>query len=380
MFCEKCGGQIEDSAQFCIHCGSPLAVEGPAWAQTEEAAFASQGQQAGQGAYPSSPRAEAASARASVPARQGSRAWAVVAAIAGLVLVGAGFIVGWGVLGGGFAQTAVSVEEQAPDSQSSQGTQVLPSQESSASEDSAAIAGSAESESAESSAASVQSASSTRMLDLSDPADYELINIFLSNFSETYTQEIADVSTASTQELVTFAVKHVGLNSYDQWESSESMDGWPGIPGGDSMAGGVNGMRGMRLSAGKVQEIVERYCGRSVDFEDIAIGKEPYGWCIYDDGYVYFGVTNGAGAPNGVALANEVHDNGDGTLTVGFEVYGVAAYKVGDEGLYSSTPDELLERFKVSSPALEGTAVVRFGDYNEYTEGLQLVSYSAKRV
>ena len=226
-------------------------------------------------------------------------------------------------------------------------------------------------------AASAATPKTGRGLDLCQPADYEMVNVFLSNFSEVDMGNLGSNHAADVQEIVRFAVMHIGLNSSGQWEYAPTTDGWPGIPGG-SMAGGVNGKRNVRVSADRVQEIVQRYFGHGVDFSAIDRYNST-GWCIYEDGYVYFGVTNGTGVPMGVALAYDVDENRDGSLNVFFDVYGPGAYRVSDEGLYACSPSELKQRLGVDKPYRTGRAVVKFGDYNEYTGGLQLVAYDIRK-
>ena len=219
----------------------------------------------------------------------------------------------------------------------------------------------------------------SRALDLSDAGTYAQVNTFISNFSEVEMGDMPDVSMAPSEDLATFAVKHVGRNSFSEWEQAPSSNpGW-GLPRDDKWSGGPNGMRGWRLSADRVDELVTRYFGRSVDFTEIAVNQHP-GWVVYEDGYVFFGTTNGASWPGGVALAKAAYDLPDGTVEIEFDVYNNFGYDATDQSLYSCTPAQIMDRLGVDGPISTGVAVVRQGTYNEYTGGLVLVSYSTSKV
>ena len=219
----------------------------------------------------------------------------------------------------------------------------------------------------------------SRVLDLSDAGTYAQVNTFISNFSEVEMGDMPDVSMALSEDLATFAVKHVGRNSFNEWEQAPSSNpGW-GLPRDDKWSGGPNGMRGWRLSANRVDELVTRYFGRSIDFTEIAVNQHP-GWVVYEDGYVFFGTTNGASWPGGVALAKAAYDLPDGTVEIEFDVYNNFGYDATDQSLYSCTPAQIMDRLGVDGPIATGVAVVRQGTYNEYTGGLVLVSYSTSKV
>ena len=218
----------------------------------------------------------------------------------------------------------------------------------------------------------------SRVLDLSDAGTYAQVNTFISNFSEVEMGDMPDVSMAPSEDLATFAVKHVGRNSFSEWEEAPSSNpGW-GLPRDDEWSGGPNGMRGWRLSADRVDELVNRYFGRSIDFTEIAVNQHP-GWVVYEDGYVFFGTTNGASWPGGVALAKAAYDLPDGTVEIEFDVYNNFGYDATDQSLYSCTPAQIMDRLGVDGPIATGVAVVRQGTYNEYTGGLVLVSYHTSK-
>jgi len=216
-----------------------------------------------------------------------------------------------------------------------------------------------------------QPAAST-IIDLSDPSQYQQINLFLSNFSEIYMEENSfTTSTASDETLVNFAVWHTYRNSPDLVESGGGENGYY-----DSMINGSTYWYNVRVSGDRVNEVCQRYLGRTPNLDSISTMGGRY---YYRDGYVHFETTNGAGLPEGVTLAKSATDLGDGTVRVDFDIYGGNGefYDATDTSLYGMTPEGIMATIGTDHPSRTGSAIVHYGEYNDYTGGLLLDSWEA---
>ena len=202
-------------------------------------------------------------------------------------------------------------------------------------------------------------------IDLSDPAQYQQVNLFLSNFSEVYLLENPlIVETASDEALASFTLWHTYRNSPDLIEHGDYYHGQYDY--------------NIRITQERANEIAMRYFNRTINFENVNSMDEP---CYCADGYVYCMTTNGPGLPAGITLAKSAVDQGNGTIRIDFDIYSNAAgYDATDTSLYSMSPDELMSYMGVSGPARTGSALVYYGDYNDYTGGLYLASWRADNV
>ncbi len=211
-------------------------------------------------------------------------------------------------------------------------------------------------------------------IDLSDPKDRYSLNVFLSNFSEVWWGQVDfDAERASAEDLARFAVLHCARNTRDDWEFARNDEQRYDVPG---EGGGAEGRYNVRVKADRVVEIVERYFGRSIDYSELS--GDYCGPCHYVDGYVYFGVTNGYGAAEGVALAKRVEDGGNGLLVVDFDVYPnfAGGYDPADEGLYSMEPDDLEALFCAEGRTVPGCATLSVSAGEDGLPEFTLLTYS----
>ena len=208
-------------------------------------------------------------------------------------------------------------------------------------------------------------AASSSAIDLSDPAQYQQINLFLSNFSEVYMPENPFVAqTASDQALCGFALWHTYRNSPDLVEHGEYYQGTYHY--------------NIRITQERANELCLRYFNRTINFDNVTDMSQP-NYCA--DGYVYGETTNGAGLPEGITLAKSAVDQGDGTIRIDFDIYfNGAPYDTTDTSLYGMSPDDLMATMGCSGPNRTGSALVYYGDYNDYTGGLVLASWRADAV
>ncbi len=202
-------------------------------------------------------------------------------------------------------------------------------------------------------------------IDLSDPAQYQQVNLFLSNFSEVYLLENPlIVETADDVTLCSFALWHTYRNSPDIIEHGEYYQGLYHY--------------NIRITQERANEIALRYFNRTINFDNVDSMDEP---CYCADGCVYGETTNGAGLPAGITLAKSAVDQGNGTIRIDFDIYfNATKYDATDVSLYGMSPDELMSYMGASGPSRTGSALVYYGDYNEYTGGLYLASWRADAV
>ena len=184
-----------------------------------------------------------------------------------------------------------------------------------------------------------------------------------------------DVKAASAEQLACFAVGHCACNTREDWEFARNADSRYDIPGEGA---GAEGRYNVRVSAKRVSEVVKRYFGVDIDYSEISGNyRGPY---HYVDGYVYFGTTNGYGAPDGVALAKRVSEKPDGSLSVDFAVYRnmVGGYDATDQRYYSMTPKQLAKSFGVEGPAVFGVARLAVTWGEDGSPKFTLLTYSER--
>ena len=187
---------------------------------------------------------------------------------------------------------------------------------------------------------------------LTNAAARNSYNLFLSNFTETGMGNIENTATADATELVRFALSHDGINSPGNWESA------------------TGEYKTNRELATRIDELVWRYMGATVNYGDLSGGK-PF--TRYDD-YVYFNPADVATSPQGVASVTGSERIGSKMFKVYFSVYS-GSYDATDQSLYSCSEEELNKRFGSHGSAYKGVATIMAGGNDEYTDGLSLLSY-----
>ena len=215
-----------------------------------------------------------------------------------------------------------------------------------------------------------QASGGSTIINLDDPAQYQQVNLFLSNFSEVYMLENPfETQTASDEALCGFALWHTYRNSPDLVEHDSSGQGY--------YHDGLYRYN-IRITQDRANELSQRYFGRSINFDNVTSMDEPF-YCA--DGYVYNETTNGAGLPAGITLAKNAVDQGDGTVRIDFDIYfNATPYDSTDTSLYGMSPEDLMAYMGCEGPSRTGSAVVYYGDYNDYTGGLLLASWQADAV
>ena len=370
MICAKCGAHIEEGTQYCTACGEPSENGGVEDVSTNTVEPNSSG-----------------TAADHQPRRSKARVIAAAVVVVAVLALG-GMMLGANLVVDGDSSSSPAPSAQSANSANSASSATAAQSGSSASSgDSSAAVGAENRSSAateEESKASRRSfnigsigierampVGATKPYDLSNSAKYKQINLFLSNFSEAqWSTEGRNVLYISDEEMATFAVRHVGINSRNQCEFAPNGKGWDILSG--SKVSNQNLLFNVRIKADRIAELCRRYFARNINFDALTVNRRP-GWVVYQDGYVYYGVTNGTGYANGVSLAKYAEVAADGTIWVEFDVYGMF-YDSSDESLYSCRPSELMRRLNVDGPHHTGVAVVRKGENNQYTNGLVLVA------
>ena len=318
MFCPHCSAQqAEDDARFCEKCGSLLSLDAAPPACESEIAQAD-------GFIPTSRPLGSEKGRPSTAKLIAT----IGAAVALLVAV---VVAGYGVATG-----AVLRREAEPMQADQAGS---PSQKP-ASHD-AAEGGKDESMSA--------------AISLADKDDYSRINLFLSNFSEVGV-DTYDSAAPDAEVLAKFALYHVAYNSADAREFVSADSGSPWFPvtdpaGYDAVQNGYN----VRVPSQVVADAVRSFL--KIEFDLSALAGDYH----YEDGFVYFRVANGTGYPSGVAVAQELADQGGGRFAVRYDVYGGFPYDATDTALYSLTEEELAAKLGVENPSYSAEAVLETG-------------------
>lgn len=306
-FCIHCGNELEEGTRFCTQCGAPIEGDGPSGGSSSSHPSASQN-----GSLPVVPSSGASS--------KGANRTLVVAiillAVAAVVLAAAVFI----YLG---SQSSNSIADSAPATSEQAESELASNLPSNADSPSGSSTGS---ESASSSGSGLQRSSSSSAVALSVTDDYKFINTFLSNFTE-YPYWDYDTFTASNlddTDLALFAAYHTGINSPSLVEEPGGSSNDFGVGNGGAAGGGCN----QRITEARVQEVSQRYFGRTCNLSNVSASGYHY-----SGGYLYWGIT-APYTPAGVACVSSVSDLGSNRYDVRFHLLGT------DNG-YESTSSSL---------------------------------------
>lgn len=316
MFCPHCGTRQADDARFYEKCGGQLALDAELSTCEDEFAQADGFVPSGQ-----SLRGEK---------RHASTAKRVAAIGAAAVLVVAVTLTGYGFATGAFSGKAEQTQTGQVDG---------PSQES-ASHDAP------EAEPRD---------DAPDVPDLSDEDDYLQVNLFLSNFSEV-NAEAYDSVAPDAKTLARFALYHEAYNNEDVWEFVPGGSGSSWFPVSDSAGyDGVENGYNVRVPSQVIVDTVRDFL--KIEFDPSILTGDYH----YEDGYVYFQVTNGVGYPSGVAVAQEIVDQGSGRFAVRYDVYGGLPYNATDTALYGLSEEEITDKLGVSAPSYSAEAVLETG-------------------
>ena len=393
-FCPQCGAHVEDTGAFCPSCGARLdgaavdATQADATRQVDgtldygDAGFPQSQAPTDPMMYGTQPPASYAAQQpavvivptpATAPAQQQperKRGPAVaIGVVAGVLLgVGAAALVTFGVLGNGTgdkgSSDSASSSQVAVSSVASEQGAKAPAAATGSSASSAPAAQEAQSAPAPEPTPEPEAPAASSRIDLADPAQYQDINVYLSNFSEANLPSASSMSAYRPRDIIDFVIDHEIYNNPGNIQNKDAS--WP--------KASPDGLEHSRIPASRVDELSNRYFGRSSNMEAATYGANcGTGW--YYDGYIYY-VQRTKLYPGGVSLATSAVDQSDGTVRVDFDVYQtVNGYDTVDQGLYACSPAELMARFGASGPSGSGTAIIAFGGGDQYTGGKVLVSY-----
>ena len=215
--------------------------------------------------------------------------------------------------------------------------------------------------STEGSASSADSGS----LSLSDPSDYHSVNIYVSNFTEIGSFNDYDRSSATSEQLLEFALWHVYFNDPDGLETTGYAVTLPD---------GTNPR--FRVTVDELVHYDELFLKRSFSISDLPSYRQQ----AFIDGCFYWGLTNPVD-PTGIALSKSLEYLGDDRYRVQFDVYGKSMfdYTVTNEDLYGMTPDEAMAFFGTSGPIRTGHAIIEAG-HSEAIAPYDLIEYRVENV
>lgn len=313
MYCESCGAPLPDDVRFCDHCGSEVA--------------------------PTDRDAGSASAPARRVGKSKGMVIAITVSIAVVMLVAGGLA--WAVASGAFFSDtkSLSIGDAEPGA-------AQPEDQPVADEQGGFVP-------------------SVVRLDIADSDDYRSVNTYLSNFSETgFAQRYSkanpyDCEKPDENALLSFAIYHNAYNTPNAWEGANDIVGstWYPIVDAQGDHDAVSEGYNERISADVIESTVERYV--KVDFDATRFSDDYH----YEDGYVYFRVTNGSGIPEGIVLSRVLTDLGSNRYRVEFDIYGGpdTYYDTTDASLYGLSASDLATHLGVDGPNLSGVAVIEAG-------------------
>lgn len=326
MFCTECGAQMPEGARFCTVCGAKMVEEDdiagtPVPVTPADAAV---------GATPTPSAAAPDPQAAGVPERpqKRSRAPLIAAVVAGVAVLGVGIAAiatsGFGLLGFGgqqAGQTSVrAVDRTATSGDAALNTTVTPAD--TGQDTDAAGEGMTGADAATSGAASSspepRRAPSTISPDLSSQSDREVINTFVTNFSEVneglsarshFTREDAS-DPATLAEMIVFLERHMSGNQNAHIET---------VGADDPFA--ADGYQ-FRCDADYFCGLVYKYFGVNVTPDQLGYEHSSGGRGTVSDGWFYYGFGSDAWfASQGVANVTSLVDTGGNLFDVTFDVY-----------------------------------------------------------
>lgn len=344
MYCTRCGAQMPEGTNFCTACGAPMV------GATDPAAPAA----------PSAP-AKAPAADSPAPSRP-SRMPLVVAgiAVAAIVFIGIAAVAtsGFGLLGQKGADTA-PVAAEAEDDDRGEGSDDA--------DDPAPIADEQDETTTEAPAAAPDAEGtqdaprepSAIAVDLGNQGDREVVNCFITNFSEvneglsaqsSYSRE-DPLDRDTIVEMLVFVERHMNGNANPYLEEVGSSD--------PMAAAGYQ----FRCEASYMCELVYKYFGVGIDIGDLPYERSAGGRGVVSGSWFYYAYGSDAWfASQGVANVTSLTDLGGNLYDVSFDVYRPAGNLAPADILlrvYGWPLSEMLEAVGAgSSPIYSGTATI----------------------
>ena len=181
---------------------------------------------------------------------------------------------------------------------------------------------------------------------LSDTSDYQALNLFLSNFSESYLCGYGS-RTFNASHSSSFERAQLAFTNYAQ--------------NGGAVEYVDYGMYNVRVPVSKLNNTLDHLLGFSMKggWSDLSRWSGAY---YYEDGYLYTQITNGF-LLCGPTVATKVTRRSDNTIKVKFHAYyqtsAQTGYQIGGKAQYGMSESELNRLLHVSGPNKRGTAIVR---------------------
>lgn len=347
MYCTRCGAQMPEGTNFCTACGAPMVG-------TADPAAPS--------VAPSAPT-EAPAADSPTPSRP-SRTPLVVAgiAVAAIVCIGIAAVAtsGFGLLGQKGAGTAPVASEAADDSRvddvdDTEETDPAPAAE----EQNDADAEVPSTTSGDENTQDAPREPSTIAVDLGNQGDREVVNCFITNFSEVneglsaqsgYSRE-DPLDRDTIVEMLVFVERHMNGNANPYLEE---------VGASDPMA--AAGYQ-FRCEASYMCELVYKYFGVGIDVGDLPYERSAGGRGAVSGSWFYYAYGSDTWfASQGVANVTSLTDLGGNLYDVSFDVYRPAGNLAPADILlrvYGWPLNEMLEAVGAgSSPIYSGTATI----------------------
>lgn len=356
MYCTQCGARMPEGTRFCTACGARMAGTEPAEdGQAPRPVDAAVREQRAAPAAMADIRASDAAGGAA-----GRSAAPIVAAV----------VAGAAVLGIGIAAVATAgFGLLTPDAQQQDRTvvRIVADEDADAAADAAAApereqgdaAGAGEAQDVASDGAETQRAPSTISVDMSSQHDREIVNTFITNFSEVnegitaqshFTREAASDPAVLT-EMIVFMERHMNGNANAHVES---------VGADDPLA--AQGYR-FRCEATYLCGLLYKYFGVSVAADQLGYERSAGGRGTVSGEWFYYGYGSDARfASQGVANVTSLADRGGNLFDVSFDVYRPSGDLEPAEirlRVYGWPLEQMLDAVGASpSPIYSGTATI----------------------
>lgn len=342
MYCTRCGAQMPEGTNFCTACGAPM--EAPVSGEHQTPAAETPGVDA-----PASPR----------PSRTPLAVAGI--AVAAIVCIGIAVVAtsGFGLFGQKGADTAPAAVEAAGNDRSEGADDTDPGPAAEEQDDANADAAATTATPDEEDIQDAPREPSAIAVDLGNQGDREIVNCFITNFSEvneglsaqsSYSRE-DPLGRGAIVEMLVFVERHMNGNANPYLEEVGSSD--------PMAAAGYQ----FRCEASYMCELVYKYFGVGIDVGDLAYERSAGGRGVVSGSWFYYAYGSDAWfASQGVANVTSLTDLGGNLYDVSFDVYRPAGNLAPADILlrvYGWPLNEMLEAVGAgSSPIYSGTATI----------------------